>query len=139
MKFLPGMCWRQGYKLAFLPIVTLSGRPNELLAADGASGFAHHPWACHSYLHGGSLPCLEKRGRACSRPARKQLKVKALPLHWIAASDPMFEHVASMNACYPLSLAAAWIALLTPQIGTTLFHKNPEFRSIVDLSQEWLS
>ena len=40
-------------------------------------------------------------------------QLKALPLHWIAAA--------------------------AQQVGATLLHKDPAFRAITDLSQEWLS
>jgi len=33
---------------------------------------------------------------------------------------------------------AASIAAATQAVGATLLHKDPEFRTIVDLPQEWL-
>jgi predicted nucleic acid-binding protein len=73
--------------------------------------------------------------RAC-RLAYEQLK--ALPLLWIEASEPLLELAASINARDALSVADAWIAAAAQQVGATLLHKDPEFRVMADLSQEWL-
>lgn len=35
-------------------------------------------------------------------------------------------------------LADAWIAAAAQQVGATQLHKDPEFRAIADLPQEWL-
>jgi len=70
------------------------------------------------------------------RLAHEQLK--ALPLQWIEASAPLLERAASIKACHSLSLADAWIAAAAQQIGATLLHKDPEFRAVAELSQEWL-
>jgi predicted nucleic acid-binding protein len=66
-------------------------------------------------------------------------QVKALPLQWVEASEPLLERVAGIKACHALSLADAWIAAAAQQIGATLLHKDPEFQAISDLRQEWLS
>lgn len=73
--------------------------------------------------------------RAC-RLAYEQLK--ALPLLRIEASEPLLELAASINARDALSVADAWIAAAAQQVGATLLHKDPEFRVMADLSQEWL-
>ncbi|CAK6696802.1 PIN domain-containing protein [Synechococcus sp. CBW1107] len=65
-------------------------------------------------------------------------QLKALPLHWLEASEPLLQHAASIKARHSLSLADAWIAAAAQQVGATLLHKDPEFRAIADLSQEWL-
>ncbi len=65
-------------------------------------------------------------------------QLKALPLHWVEASEPLLEQAASIKARYSLSLADAWIAAAAQQVGATLLHKDPEFRTVVDLPQEWL-
>lgn len=65
-------------------------------------------------------------------------QLKALPLHWVEASEPLLEQAASLKARYSLSLADAWIAAAAQQVGATLLHKDPEFRAIADLPQEWL-
>ena len=39
---------------------------------------------------------------------------------------------------YSLSLADAWIAAAAQQVGATLMHKDPGFRAIANLPQEWL-
>ena len=66
-------------------------------------------------------------------------QLKALPLHWLEASEPLLEQAASIKVRFALSLADAWIAAAAHQLGATLLHKDPAFRAIIDLSQEWLS
>ena len=65
-------------------------------------------------------------------------QLKALPLQWVGASEPLLEQAASIKARYSLSLADAWIAAAAQQVGATLLHKDPEFRAIANLPQEWL-
>ncbi|MCP9892101.1 PIN domain-containing protein [Cyanobium sp. Aljojuca 7D2] len=65
-------------------------------------------------------------------------QLKALPLQWVDASEPLLEQAASIKARHSLSLAAAWIAPAAQQVGATLLHKDPEFRAIANLPQEWL-
>lgn len=65
-------------------------------------------------------------------------QIRALPLQWIEASEPLLERAASIKARHALSLADAWIAAAAQQVGATLLHKDPEFRAIADLTQEWL-
>ena len=65
-------------------------------------------------------------------------QLKALPLHWVEASEPLLERAASIKARHSLSLADAWIAAAALQVGATLLHKDPEFRAIADLPQEWI-
>jgi len=65
-------------------------------------------------------------------------QLKALPLRWVEASEPLLLQAASIKARYSLSLADAWIAAAAQQVGATLLHKDPEFRAIADLPQEWL-
>ena len=80
---------------------------------------------------------LKDEGERGGRLAYEQLK--ALPLRWVEASEPLLEQAASLKALQSLSLADAWIAAAAQQVGATLLHKDPEFRAIVDLPQEWLS
>jgi predicted nucleic acid-binding protein len=65
-------------------------------------------------------------------------QLKALPLQWVEASEPLLEGVAAIKARHPLSVADAWIAAAAQQVGATLLHKDPEFRGVADLAQEWL-
>jgi predicted nucleic acid-binding protein len=65
-------------------------------------------------------------------------QLKALPLLWIEASEPLLELAASIKVRDALSVADAWIAAAAQQVGATLLHKDPEFRVMADLSQEWL-
>ena len=65
-------------------------------------------------------------------------QLKALPLLWIEASEPLLELAASIKVRDALSVADAWIAATAQQVGATLLHKDPEFLVMADLSQEWL-
>ncbi|MFU8886915.1 MAG: PIN domain-containing protein [Cyanobacteriota bacterium] len=65
-------------------------------------------------------------------------QLKALPLQWIEASEPLLEQAAGIKALHSLSVADAWIAAAAMQVGATLLHKDPEFRAIADLPQAWL-
>jgi len=76
-------------------------------------------------------------GERAGRLAYEQLK--ALPLNWVEPSEPLLEQAARIKACHALSLADAWIAAAALQVGATLLHKDPEFRAIPNLPQEWLS
>jgi predicted nucleic acid-binding protein len=65
-------------------------------------------------------------------------QLKALPLQWIEASEPLLEQAAGIKARHALSVADAWIAAAALQVGATLLHKAPEFHAIADLPQAWL-
>jgi len=65
-------------------------------------------------------------------------QLKALPLHWVEASESLLEQAACIKVRHSLSLADAWIAAAAQQVGATLLHKDPEFRAIPNLPQEWL-
>jgi predicted nucleic acid-binding protein len=75
-------------------------------------------------------------GESSGRLAYEQLK--ALPLQWIEASEPLLAAAGGIKARHPLSVADAWIAAAAQQVGATLLHKDPEFRAVADLAQEWL-
>jgi predicted nucleic acid-binding protein len=65
-------------------------------------------------------------GERVARLADAQLR--SLPLDWVAA----------IKATHPLSVADAWIAAAAEQEGAVLVHKDPEFRSLAHLPQDWL-
>jgi predicted nucleic acid-binding protein len=65
-------------------------------------------------------------------------QLKALPLRWVEPSEPLLEQAGRIKACHSLSVADAWIAAAAQQLGATLLHKDPEFRAITELPQEWL-
>ncbi len=75
-------------------------------------------------------------GEPAGRLAYKQLK--ALPLQWTEASEPLLAAAVSIKAQHSLSLADAWIAAAAQHVGATLLYKNPEFRAVPGLAQEWL-
>ena len=66
-----------------------------------------------------------------ARLAYEQLK--ALPLHWVEASESLLEQASSIKARHFLPSADAWIAAAAQQVGATLLHKDPEFCFIADL------
>ena len=46
-------------------------------------------------------------------------QLKAPPLHWVEASEPLLEQAASIKARHSLPLADAWITTAAQQVGTT--------------------
>lgn len=75
-------------------------------------------------------------GEQAGRLAHEQLL--ALPMRWVEASDGLLLQAAAIKACHPLSVADAWIAAAAQLEGAALVHKDPEFRALDALPQEWL-
>ena len=65
-------------------------------------------------------------------------QIQALPIAWVHESKPLLEKAAAIKACYPLSLADAWIAASAILKQATLIHKDPEFRALDVVDQELL-
>lgn len=59
----------------------------------------------------------------------------ALPIQWVLTTDELLQKAAEMKACYPISLADAWIAAAAILTDATLVHKDPEFENLSSLSQ----
>jgi predicted nucleic acid-binding protein len=57
----------------------------------------------------------------------------------VSCSDQLLERAAALKACHPLSVADAWIAASAQLQGAVLVHKDPEFRSLAHIAQEWLA
>jgi predicted nucleic acid-binding protein len=76
-------------------------------------------------------------GERCARLADAQLQ--SLPIEWVSCSDALLERAASIKACHPLSVADAWIAASAQLQDAVLVHKDPEFRSLGEIPQEWLA
>lgn len=75
-------------------------------------------------------------GERRARLADAQLQ--SLPIEWVSCSDALLERAAAIKACHPLSVADAWIAASAQLQGAVLVHKDPEFRSLGEIPQEWL-
>jgi predicted nucleic acid-binding protein len=56
----------------------------------------------------------------------------------VPCTDALLEQAAAIKACHPLSLADAWIAAAAQREGAVLVHKDPEFRALDQVLQEWL-
>jgi ribonuclease VapC len=76
-------------------------------------------------------------GERSGRLAHEQLL--ALPIRWVEASNALLMRAAELKAGVALSVADAWIAAAADLEGARLLHKDPEFRAIPQLAQEWLS
>ena len=61
-----------------------------------------------------------------------------LPIIWLHESPELLVRAAAIKACFPLSLADAWIASAALQLDAVLVHKDPEFENVADLKQESL-
>jgi predicted nucleic acid-binding protein len=59
-----------------------------------------------------------------------------LPITWLHESVELLERAAEIKACFPLSLADAWIAAAAQLLDAVLVHKDPEFERVSDLKQE---
>lgn len=62
----------------------------------------------------------------------------SLPIKWLHESSELLERAAMLKACFPLSLADAWIAAAALQLDAILVHKDPEFEKVSGLKQELL-
>lgn len=76
-------------------------------------------------------------GERSDRLADAQLH--ALPIHWVPATDLLLEQAAAIKACHALSVVDAWIAAAAQQEGAVLVHKDPEFRALSHIPQDWLA
>jgi ribonuclease VapC len=65
-------------------------------------------------------------------------QLQSLPITWVPCTDALLEQAAAIKACHPLSLADAWIAAAAQEEGAVLVHKDPEFRALDQVLQEWL-
>lgn len=61
-----------------------------------------------------------------------------LPIVWLHESHDLLKRASAVKACFPLSLADAWIAAAALQLDAILVHKNPEFVDVAGLKQECL-
>jgi len=76
-------------------------------------------------------------GEPSARLADAQLH--SLPIQWVPCGEALLEQAAAIKACHPLSVADAWIAAAAQQEGAVLVHKDPEFRALAQVSQEWIA
>lgn len=53
-------------------------------------------------------------------------------------SDALLEQAAAIKACHPLAVAEVWIAAAARRERAVLEHKDPEFRALNLVPQEWL-
>jgi predicted nucleic acid-binding protein len=61
-----------------------------------------------------------------------------LPIPWVPCSVALLEQAAAIKAIPRLSGAAAWLAAAAQREGAVLVHKDPEFRALDQVAQEWL-
>ena len=65
-------------------------------------------------------------------------QLQSLPITWVPCSDALLEQAAAIKANHRLSVADAWIAAAAQREGAVLVHKDPEFRALDQVAQEWL-
>lgn len=61
-----------------------------------------------------------------------------LPIQWLHESAPLLERAAAVKACFPVSVADAWIVAAALELGATLVHNDPEFERVAGVAQECL-
>lgn len=107
------------------------------LLVDSAKGSAPSCLACFMSRMEVLYRVWKDEGERSGRLAHEQLL--ALPIRWVEASDALLMRAAELKAGFALSVADAWIAAAADLEGARLLHKDPEFRAIPQLAQEWLS
>lgn len=55
---------------------------------------------------------------------------QSLPIDWVHESPASLERAAAIKACYPMSLADAWIAAAAELSDAVVVHKDPEFDAL---------
>ena len=110
-------------------------RVAELLQSSAASG-SPRCFACFMSRMEVLYRVWKDDGEQAGRLAHEQLL--ALPMGWVDATDGLLEQAAAIKASHALSVADAWIAAAALQAGAVLVHKDPEFRALQVLPQEWL-
>lgn len=107
------------------------------LLVDSAKGPAPSCLACFMSRMEVLYRVWRDEGERSGRLAHEQLL--ALPIRWVEASDALLMRAAELKAGVALSVADAWIAAAVDLEGARLLHKDPEFRAIPQLAQEWLN
>jgi len=107
------------------------------LLVDSAKGPAPSCLACFMSRMEVLSRVWKDEGERSGRLAHEQLL--ALPIRWVEASDALLMRAAEFKAGVALSVADAWIAAAADLEGARLLHKDPEFRAIPQLAQEWLN
>lgn len=107
------------------------------LLVDSAKGPAPSCLACFMSRMEMLYRVWKDEGERSGRLAHEQLL--ALPIRWVEASDALLMRAAEFKAGVALSVADAWIAAAADLEGARLLHKDPEFRAIPQLAQEWLN
>ena len=107
------------------------------LLVDSAKGPAPSCLACFMSRMEVLYRVWKDEGERSGRLAHEQLL--ALPIRWVEASDALLMRAAEFKAGVALSVADAWIAAAADLEGARLLHKDPEFRAISQLAQEWLN
>ena len=107
------------------------------LLVDSAKGPAPSCLACFMSRMEVLYRVWKDEGERSGRLAHEQLL--ALPIRWVEASDALLMRAAEFKAGVALSVADAWIAAAADLEGARLLHKDPEFKAIPQVAQEWLS
>ena len=107
------------------------------LLVDSAKGPAPSCLACFMSRMEVLYRVWKDEGERSGRLAHEQLL--ALPIRWVEASDALLMRAAEFKAGVALSVADAWITAAADLEGARLLHKDPEFRAIPQLAQEWLN
>ena len=76
-------------------------------------------------------------GEGSGRLAYEQLQ--SLPIEWVDQTEPLLLEASRIKALHRLSVADAWIAAAALLSRATLLHKDPEFKAIAELDQDWLA
>lgn len=71
--------------------------------------------------------------------AREAIRlIDSFSIEWISCEPAILEKAAQIKSSGRISVADSWIAGTASVFGSTLVHKDPEFESLEDISQEFL-
>jgi predicted nucleic acid-binding protein len=78
--------------------------------------------------------------RAEGEPAaRDALRlIDSFPVEWVSCEPEILQAAATLKAGGGLSVADSWIAATAVTRGAILVHRDPEFRPLHEIPQEWL-
>ena len=65
--------------------------------------------------------------------------IDSFPIEWISCEAAILEQAALIKSSGRISVADSWIAATARLSGSTLIHKDPEFKPLDDIAQEFLS
>lgn len=64
--------------------------------------------------------------------------VDSFAIEWVSCEPSILDAAASLKASGGMSVADSWIAATALVRGAVLVHRDPEYRAVTQVSQEWI-